>query len=56
LAFSDDEVDLQGDAAASFSFSSLMNTLPDPLDDDDEVLNDPVTIESVVTVESLGMT
>jgi hypothetical protein len=56
LAISDDEANLHGDAAASFSFFSLMNTLRDPLDDGDEVLNDPVTIESVVTVEILDMT
>jgi hypothetical protein len=41
-----------GDTAASFSFSSLVN----PLDDDNEVLNDPVIIESMVTVERLDMT
>jgi hypothetical protein len=52
LAISNDEVDLHGDAAESFSFSSLV----DPLDDSNEVLNNPVTKESVVTVESLDMT
>jgi hypothetical protein len=39
LAFSDDEVDLYGDAGASLSFTSLVNTLPDPLDEVNEVLN-----------------
>jgi hypothetical protein len=56
LAISDDEADLHGDAAASFLFASLVNALPDPLDDGNEVLNNPVTLESVVTVESLDMT
>jgi hypothetical protein len=56
LAISDDESDLHGDASASFSCASLVNALPDPLDDGNEVFNDQVTIESVVTVESSGMT
>jgi hypothetical protein len=55
LAISDDEADLHGDAVASFSFSSIMNALLDPIDDGNEVINDPVTIESVVTIESLDM-
>jgi hypothetical protein len=54
-SISDDEADL-GDALSSFPFASLVNALPDPFDDDDEVLNDPVSIEYVVTVESLEMT
>jgi hypothetical protein len=53
LAISDDEADLHGDATASFAFASLMNALRDALDDNTEVLNNPVTIVSVVTVESL---
>jgi hypothetical protein len=56
LAISDDESDLHGDAVASFSFASLMNALLDPSDDDNKVIKDSVTIESVVTVESLDMT
>jgi hypothetical protein len=44
LDISDDEADLHGDASASFSFASLVNALPDPLDNDDEVLKNPVTI------------
>jgi hypothetical protein len=56
LAISDDAADLHRDAAASFSFSSLVNALSDPLDDDNEVLNDPGTIEYLVTVESLDLT
>jgi hypothetical protein len=56
LAISDDEVDLHGDVATSFSSAYIMNALPDPLYDDNEFLNDPATIESVVTVESLNMT
>jgi hypothetical protein len=55
LAISEDKSDLHGDASASFSFASLMNALPDPLDDDDEVLNDPVTLASVVTLKSLDI-
>jgi hypothetical protein len=54
LAISDDEADLHGDAAALLSFASLVNTLPDPLNDDNEVISDPVTIESVVTAESFS--
>jgi hypothetical protein len=56
LAISDDEVDVQGDTAASISFISLVNELAEPLDDDNAVLNDPVAIESMVTVDSLDMT
>jgi hypothetical protein len=56
LVISDDEEDLHEDASASFSVASLVNALPDPLNDDNEVINDPVTIESVVTVESLDKT
>jgi hypothetical protein len=56
LAISDDEAEFHGDILASFSFASLMIALPDPLADDDGVLNDPVTIESVVTAEGLDMT
>jgi hypothetical protein len=57
LTISDDAADLHGGAAASFSFVSLLNALPAPLDDDDnEGIDDPVTIESVVTVDSLAMT
>jgi hypothetical protein len=53
LAISYDESDLEGDAAASFSFASLMNARPVSLDDDDEVLSDLVTLESMVTVEEM---
>jgi hypothetical protein len=56
LAISDDEADLHGDTAASFSFASLVNALTGPLDDDNEVISDQVKIESVITVESLDMT
>jgi hypothetical protein len=56
LAISDDEADLHGDTAESFSFASLVNTLPHPLCDDKQVPNDPVTIESVVPVKCLCMT
>jgi hypothetical protein len=45
-----------GDTVASFSFASLVNALLDPSDDDNKVINDSVTVESVVTVESLDMT
>jgi hypothetical protein len=44
-----------GDAVASFSFASPVNALLEPSDDDNKVINDSVTIESVVTVESLDM-
>jgi hypothetical protein len=55
LAISDDESDLHVDAAASFTFASLVNALLDPSDDDNKVINDSVTLESVVTVESLDI-
>jgi hypothetical protein len=41
---------------ASFACVSLVNAILDPLDDDNEVINDPVIIESIVTADSLDMT
>jgi hypothetical protein len=47
LAILDDEANLHRDAAASLSFASLVNAIPDQLDDDNEVIIDSVTIEYV---------
>jgi hypothetical protein len=55
LVILDDGADLHGDTVASSSFASLRNALPDPLDDDNEVIDDPVTIKTVLTVESVDV-